>query len=185
MPDTGLWDWPWVPDGSLYISESEHGKIWRVMYKGDKKNFGPEQLAQMETRKKQPHIRTPHRTNDNLTPLRVEAGAKLYNTYCGSCHMSSGKGDGVRFPPIDGSEWVKGDEKRLIGVVLNGLKGPIEVNGKPFDGEMPPMDYLDDKDIAEILTYIRKEFGDDSPPVSTFAIKSHRYYTKKAKGEIN
>ncbi|EAR01860.1 PQQ-dependent sugar dehydrogenase [Maribacter sp. HTCC2170] len=173
------------PDGSLYISESEHGKIWRVMYKGDKKSFGPEQLAQMEKRKKQPHIRTPNETTDDLTPMRVESGAILYNKYCGSCHMSSGQGDGIRFPPIAGSKWVKGDQKNLINVVLNGLQGPIEVNGKPFDGIMPPMDYLEDKEIAEILTYVRKEFGDNATPVSSFSIKSGRYYAKKAKEDIN
>ncbi len=173
------------PDGSLYLSESEHGKIWRVMYKGDKKNFGTEQLAKMEERKKQPHIRTPNETTDDLTPMRVEAGAKLYNNYCGSCHLASGQGDGIRFPPIAGSEWIKGDQKKLINVVLNGLKGPIEVKGKPFDGIMPPLDYLEDKEIAEILTYIRKEFGDNSSPVSSFSIKVARYNSKKDSKDEN
>ena len=35
------------PDGSLYISDSEKGKIWRVIYKGDKAKFGEAQLAEM------------------------------------------------------------------------------------------------------------------------------------------
>lgn len=167
------------PDGSLYLSESEKGKIWRVMYKGDKKNFGSQQLAKMEERKKMPHIKTPDETKDNLTPARVEAGAVLYNKYCGACHMANGKGDGSRFPPIAGSDWVKGDQKRLIDVVLGGLKGPIEINGKPYDGVMPPLDYLEDEQIAQILTYVRKEFGDNSPPVNSYYVKVGRYYLKK------
>ncbi|RAJ11491.1 glucose/arabinose dehydrogenase [Arenibacter echinorum] len=173
------------PDGSLYISESEHGKIWRVMYKGDKKNFGPGQLAQMEKLKNLPHIKTPDEERDDLTPLRAEAGAILYNKYCGSCHMGNGMGDGSRFPPIAGSEWVKGDQQRLIDVVLSGLSGPIEVNGKAFDGVMPPVDYLEDEEIAQILTYIRKEFGDNSPPVGSYYVKQGRYYSKKKKEEMN
>jgi len=173
------------PDGSLYISESEHGKIWRVMYKGDKKNFGPKQLVQMKERKKLPHIRTPDEIKDDLTPARVEAGAILYNKYCGACHLANGKGDGSRFPSIAGSDWVKGDQKRLIDVVLRGLKGPIEVNGKPFDGIMPPLNYLEDEAIAQILTYVRKEFGDNSPPINSHYVKVGRYYARKNKEEKN
>ncbi len=173
------------PDGSLYISESEHGKIWRVMYKGDKNNFGPAQLAQMEERKKQPHIKTPDEIKDDLTPARAEAGEKIYNKYCGSCHMANGKGDGSRFPPIAGSEWVKGDQKRLIDIVLNGLSGPIEVNGQAFDGVMPPADYLKDDEIAQMLTYIRKEFGDNSPPVGSYYVREGRNYSRKKREKNN
>ncbi len=169
------------PDGSLYISESEHGKIWRVMYKGNKNRFGKAQLAKMEERKSRLNIKTPDKIKDDLTPARAEAGAVLYNKYCGACHMANGKGDGSRFPPIAGSEWVKGDQKRLIDVVLNGLKGPIEVNGQPFDGMMPPVDYLEDEEIAQVLTYVRKEFGDNSPPVGSYYVKMGRYYSKRNK----
>lgn len=171
------------PDGSLYLSESEEGKIWRVMYKGNKTNFGSEQLALMEERKALPHIRTPDKINDDLTPARAEAGAVLYNQHCGACHMSSGKGDGSRFPPLTGSEWVTGDQKRLINVVLEGLQGPIEVNGKPFDGIMPPVAHLENEEIAQILTYVRKEFGDDAAPVSSYYVKLGRYYLKRGRGK--
>ena len=95
--------------------------------------------------------------------------------------MANGKGDGSRFPPIAGSDWVKGDQKRLIDVVLSGLNGPIEVNGNPFDGMMPPVDYLEDEQIAQILTYVRKEFGENSPPVGSYYVKVGRYYAKKTK----
>ena len=151
------------------------------MYKGDKKSFGKDQLSKMEKLKKLPHIKTPDEKRDDLTPLRAEAGAILYNKYCGACHMGNGMGDGSRFPPIAGSEWVKGDQKRLIDVVLSGLSGPIEVNGKTYDGVMPAVDYLEDEEIAQILTYIRKEFGDNSPPVGSYYVKEGRYYARKKK----
>ena len=54
------------PDGSLYFAETEKGKIWRITYKGDKRNFGPAQLAQMEKRKTMSHIRDPDIIADNL-----------------------------------------------------------------------------------------------------------------------
>ncbi|SEL15183.1 Glucose/arabinose dehydrogenase, beta-propeller fold [Maribacter orientalis] len=46
-------------DGSLYISESKQGKIWRVQFNGDKKAFGTEQLSEMESRKSKSYLKTP------------------------------------------------------------------------------------------------------------------------------
>ena len=47
------------PDGSLYISDSKKGKIWRVLYTADKASFSDENLKEMELRKYLPHIKTP------------------------------------------------------------------------------------------------------------------------------
>ena len=47
------------PDGSLYISDSKKGKIWRVVYTADKTSFTAENLKEMELRKYMPHIKTP------------------------------------------------------------------------------------------------------------------------------
>ena len=54
------------PDGSLYISESRQGKIWRVIFNGDAENFGSPQLAEMEARKSKAHIRVPDEKKDKL-----------------------------------------------------------------------------------------------------------------------
>lgn len=53
------------------------------------------------------------------------------------------------------SEWVNGDRKRLIQVVLNGLSGPITVKGVGYNEAMPPHSYLKDTEIAQILTYVQ------------------------------
>ena len=111
------------PDGSIYVTDSRKGKIWRIMYKGDKNKFGTAQLEQMEKRKMLPHIRTPDEINDNLDKGKPVTGAKVYDIYCRACHQKDGKGDGLRFPPLDNSEWVNGDKKRLINILLNGLAG--------------------------------------------------------------
>jgi glucose/arabinose dehydrogenase len=55
------------PDGSLYISESKKGKIWRVLFEGDKANYGISQLAAMEKRKSKSYIKEPHKTKDLLS----------------------------------------------------------------------------------------------------------------------
>lgn len=162
------------PDGSLYISETEKGKIWRIMYKGDKKNFGEEQLADMEKHKLLSHIRTPDIEKDNLEKGKISEDAKLYNTYCAACHQNDGKGDGNRFPPLGGTDWVTGDKARLFEVVLKGLNGEIMVDGKPYNGLMPAHNFLKDEELANILTYIRKSFGNKASQVSVGEVKAYR-----------
>ncbi len=167
------------PDGSLYISETEKGKIWRVMYKGDKKNFGTAQLAEMEKHKLLSHIRTPDAVKDNLEKGKIPEKAKLYNTYCAACHQNDGKGDGNRFPPLGGTDWVTGDKTKLLNTILKGLNGEIVVNDKPYNGQMPAHNFLKDEEVATILTYIRQSFGNTASAISVEEVKEFRNSQKK------
>jgi glucose/arabinose dehydrogenase/mono/diheme cytochrome c family protein len=169
------------PDGSLYITESNNGKIWRIMYKGDKNKFGPAQLEQMEKRKMLSHIRTPDEMNDNLDKGKTVTGAQIYDIYCRACHQKDGKGDGLRFPPLDNSEWVKGDKKKLMNIVLNGLAGTIEVKDRPYNSLMPPLNFLKDEDIAQVLTYIRQNFDNNAGIVSPGEVNKFRNTVKNKK----
>jgi mono/diheme cytochrome c family protein len=150
------------------------------MYKGDKNKFGENELAVMEKRKNRTYIKTPDETADNLnTGDRLE-GSILYDSYCASCHQRNGMGDNNRFPPIAGSQYVTGDKNRLINIILNGLQGPIEVNGKTYNGFMPPhKDILDDHAIASIATYIRARFGNKASIVYTTEVTQVRKKTSK------
>ncbi|MEJ1242268.1 c-type cytochrome [Chryseolinea sp. T2] len=162
------------PDGSLYISESNQGKIWRVMYKGDKSKFGEHELASMEKRKSRSYIKTPDEVQDNLRHGDELAGGILYDNYCAMCHQRNGRGDNNRFPPLAGSEWVTGDESKLISVILNGLQGAITVNGKHYNGLMPQHSHLDDHAIASIVTYIRGNFGNHAASVDALKVQRVR-----------
>lgn len=170
------------PDGSIYISETQKGKIWRVMYKGNKATFGPSQLAAMAKRKATAsNIKTPDEMNDNLDRKNQAVNASLvYNIYCRACHQTDGNGDGARFPPLAGSEWVTGDKTRLISTVLNGLSGPIQVKGVPYNDMMPAhASFLNDKEVAEVLTYIRGSFGNNSGPITVQEVAEVRKATTK------
>ena len=144
------------------------------MFKGDKKNFGENNLAKMEQRKNLPHIKTPDEINDNLQKDKVAGGEKIYATYCGPCHQRNGKGAVGRFPPLAESSWVSGNTTRLIAVVLKGLQGNIEVNGTGYNGVMPQQNFLTDGETAEVLTYIRQNFGNKGSAVTTEEVKALR-----------
>jgi glucose/arabinose dehydrogenase/mono/diheme cytochrome c family protein len=166
------------PDGSLYICDSEKGKIWRVMFKGNKTTFGTIQLAAMVKRKlTASNIRTPDPVMDDLDRGKPAVASTVYTTYCRACHQQDGRGDGTRFPPLAGSEWVNGDKTRLIKVILDGLQGQIQVKGLPYSEMMPAHGtFLNDEQIAEVLTYIRSSstIGNNSGPVSPSEVSAVR-----------
>jgi glucose/arabinose dehydrogenase len=95
----------------------------------------------------------------------LETGAKLYAQYCLTCHGPEGKGADDLIPPLSQTDWVTGDKGRLIRIMLMGLSGEITVNGQIYNQEMPAYDYLSDTEIADLLTFIRNEFGNKSSAV--------------------
>jgi mono/diheme cytochrome c family protein len=127
----------------------------------------------MEARKLLPHIKTPHEVDDNLQK-HLPADEKLYNTFCGTCHQQDGRGARGRMPPLVDSPWVTGDKDRLIRVVLNGMQGPITVNGESYNAVMPAHRFLNDADVASIVTYVRKNFGNRADGVTSGDVKKVR-----------
>ncbi|MGJ8725481.1 MAG: c-type cytochrome [Roseibacillus sp.] len=105
----------------------------------------------------------------------VAEGATVYNLVCSTCHQPDGKGLPGAFPPLADSDWVQGDEKRLALLVLHGLMGEITVNGQSWNSVMPPQGAtLNDRQIADVLTYIRASWGNDAPPVELETVQSLR-----------
>lgn len=135
------------------------------MYKGDRKKFGTSELATMEKRKELSHIRTPDEIKDNLDKGVVSGGEKIFNIYCVACHQKDGKGASGRFPPLANTDWVTGDKKRLIGILLNGIEGTIIVNGETFINAMPQHSFLKDDELATVLTYVRSNFGNNASSI--------------------
>jgi len=107
-------------------------------------------------------------------------GRQLYLTTCAACHGTDGAGMSRFAPPLIGSDWVLRNEKRLILVLLHGMEGPIEVNGKLYDVPdilpvMPAHSTLDDGSISSILTYIRNEWDNAAGPVEGRLVSTTRH----------
>lgn len=108
---------------------------------------------------------------------RFEIGKANYEMVCLPCHQPHGMGQEGLAPPLLGSEWVAGTDKRIVRIVLNGLRGPIKVKGQTYELDMPALGILDDEQIATVLTYVRNEWGHSFPPVSTNTVKQVREAT--------
>lgn len=97
---------------------------------------------------------------------KMETGKTVYNQYCIACHQADGAGVPGAFPTLQETEWVNGETDTLIAIVLNGLQGEITVKGEKYNGVMTPHNFLSDEEIAGVLTYVRKSFGNNSSEVS-------------------
>lgn len=164
------------PDGSLYITESVNGKIWKISYTGDRDSFGVEELARMEEEKRTAsNIKNPHKEEDRLRERLAEGGEAVYSTYCEGCHQINGQGASPRFPSLLQTDWVIGDKQRLIRMILVGPDEPVVVDGITYsDNTMPQFSFLTDKEVAEVTTYIRQNFGNDAVPVTTTEVEQVR-----------
>ena len=103
----------------------------------------------------------------------ADSGKTIYETYCLACHQEDGSGVPGMNPPLGKTDWVLGDSTRLINVILKGLKG-AEINGDTYSNEMPSHDFLTDKQISEVLTYVRKSFGNNAGAISVEDVKKQR-----------
>lgn len=162
------------PDGSLYVSDSRKGKIWRILYKGPRNLFTDQQLSAMEKEKQRSNIRTPDEISDNLFRGTAEPGSEVYTVYCRACHQQNGKGDGSRYPPLENAEWVTGSKDRLLDIVMRGMSGPISVQGKVYNNIMPQHSFLKDEELAQVLTYIRSHFSNQAGPVTEAEVAAYR-----------
>ncbi len=94
-------------------------------------------------------------------------GEALYLTRCSSCHQADGGGITGVFPPLNEVDWVTGDKGRLIRIILDGVMGEIEIGNTVYSGAMPPWKtFLNDQEMAALLTYIRTAWDNEASAVT-------------------
>jgi nitrite reductase (NO-forming) len=112
---------------------------------------------------------------------QIEAGGLLFKGTCSVCHQENGAGLENVFPPLAKSDFLR-NQQRTIEVVLNGLSGPVNVNGKHFNSVMPPMSQLNDDEVANILTYVYSSWGNEGPAITAQQVAKARATTQRAEG---
>jgi mono/diheme cytochrome c family protein len=103
-----------------------------------------------------------------------EAGFRVFARTCVTCHQPSGRGLPDHFPPLAGSDFLMADEDRAIRIVLGGLEGPVTVNGQAYAASMPSHACLSDDEIADALTFVRNNWGNEAKPTTRAAVTAHR-----------
>jgi mono/diheme cytochrome c family protein len=135
------------------------------------------------TQKKREFVQATKLKGNDLELFKT--GKEIYarDGYCNTCHQPDGLGlSASGFPPLAGTKWVTGSEERLIKIVLKGLMGPMEIGGKAYAGQVPMTPFggmLNDREVAAVLTYVRKSFGNDASVISPEKVKQVRATTEK------
>lgn len=124
--------------------------------------------------------------DERILPGMLEGGAappvqdpkvlgKRVFANCIACHQPTGLGLPGAYPPLAGSEWAIGSDERIIRILLDGLSGPITVKSTQFNNSMPAFGtQLRDEQIANVLTYVRSEWGNSAPAVTADRVKQIR-----------
>ena len=91
--------------------------------------------------------------------MRFAAGEQVYLNNCASCHQADGQGEEGIAKPLAGSPWVNGVPGRLTRILLH---------GKSADQLMPPLGKsMTDQEVAAVLTYVRRAWGNTGLPVDS------------------
>jgi glucose/arabinose dehydrogenase/mono/diheme cytochrome c family protein len=150
------------PDGSLYVSETEKGRVWRIFYTGDTT----------------PRTRTvtPAAATESFTPVEANTpGARIYAAVCAACHMPNGSGVPQMQPPLKGSSVVAGDPGTLIQVLLKGPAAVLPADRQKYQNVMPPFGAVySDADLASVINFVRANFAPGSARVTAADVAAQR-----------
>ena len=111
----------------------------------------------------------------NATRPAPPAGDKVFAANCAGCHGANGQGVPGVFPSLAANPYVAGDAKRVIHTVKFGLNGKIVVKGVKYDGQMPAWQgTLSDPEIAAVISYVRRAWGNKASPVTAAQVAAVR-----------
>jgi mono/diheme cytochrome c family protein len=105
-------------------------------------------------------------------------GKQVYLQACLACHMATAIGVEGMNPPLIKTKFVLGDKAALVKIVLNGMKGNVDIDGDTYRGVMAPHSDLTDQQIADVLTYVRNSFGNKASAVTPAQVKAVRATNK-------
>ena len=115
----------------------------------------------------------PSKVQQTSIKTSIAAGKLVYTQYCLSCHMADGGGVQNMNPPLIKTSFISGEKSKLISVVLEG-KSQQEIDGETYNNVMASFNYLTDKEIADVLTYVRNSFGNKKTAVTVAEVKKVR-----------
>lgn len=113
---------------------------------------------------------------EKITPVIVQQtvkGKEVYLKVCVACHQTNGQGIPGAFPPLAKSDYLNKNTSRSIKNVLNGLSGPITVNGVKYNSAMPNPN-LTDQQVADVLTYVYNSWGNNKTVITPAMVKAQR-----------
>lgn len=152
----------------MFTREDEEG--WKVIV-NDMVARGAKATSQ-EVEVMSTYLAAHFNRQNKFAPLKNvgTAGQEIYATLCAVCHQADGRGRDKIAPPLVGSPFALGPPAIVVRIMLHGKRGPTNV--------MPALGPLmTDEQIAAVLSYVRREWGQTAPAVDAAAVKTIRSTT--------
>ena len=113
------------------------------------------------------------KTPEEKEAILVKVGEAVYGTNCAACHQANGTGLAGVFPPLVNDPMVAGPAEAHVNVVLKGMNG-VAINGVAYAAAMPAWPQLTDQQIAAVITYERKAWGNNASVVEPTQVAALR-----------
>lgn len=105
--------------------------------------------------------------------VQMEKGKRVYMQTCFACHQPTGLGLPGVFPPLAKADYLMADRDRAIRGIIKGQSGPMTINGKAYNGVMPPV-ALNDEQIANVITYVQNSWGNTADATTVDHVRKVR-----------
>ncbi len=162
------------PEALSLLRSSKHQQIQNRTKAVEKKITWPEDPTPKTDKRKVRPLTSTERKQFRL-------GRNFYLETCMPCHQIHGRGMASMAPSLVNSPWVIGSENRLIRIALQGIHGPLTIGKTEWNLVMPGQSSnprMTDENLAAVLSYIRREWGNGAEPVVPDSIKETRSATK-------
>jgi mono/diheme cytochrome c family protein len=106
--------------------------------------------------------------------MAVEAGQLIYTGQCVTCHQADGGGSASVHSPLIKSKLVTGSKQTLIELLIRGNDRHAEIDGLTVQNRNHAYPEMTDEEIANVLTFIRRSFGNKASVVKTSEVKTVR-----------
>ena len=163
------------PDGDIYVSTSNHD--WNplgVPKPNDDRIIRIAKISDRDLSKMDKNVVTEDHSKEIPSSKILSPGATIYNGYCASCHKEDGNGVAGSFPALNKNEIVSGNKNSLIEIVLKGEAAIKPENRTQSSERMPAFGFLNDRQIADALTYIRNNWENHADSVSSAEVEGIR-----------
>jgi glucose/arabinose dehydrogenase len=156
------------PDGSLYVADTEKGRIWRIIYTGETPPATPATTAPPATASSAATAARP------VPAAPTDPGAKVFEEICAKCHMADGSGVPNRQPALAARGLLSGDAITLIRLVLYGADKVLPRNRPKWENPMAELSALTDQEIADGLNYTRRRFANIPSTITAKDVAAQR-----------
>jgi mono/diheme cytochrome c family protein len=150
-----------VHDSLQYVSDADT-RAMAVYLKSLAQTGGAEELPQI-------------RPTEGQSKASFEAGAKLYENHCQSCHGANGVGAPPAYPPLANNQAISMEfaSNPIRMVLFGGYPPSTRANPRPYG--MPPFAYfMNDQEVADVVTYMRQSWGNRGTAINPADVARYR-----------